>query len=245
MGRVWIIIIVYTSLMIGAAMVPVFWADEDPKKEEPKKEIVESKKEAFEKVNEKIKNEIKEIANTTTESVEKVVNVIEPAIKKEIVKEEEIIQKEETIEETEEEKEVSYVKDENESDLHIVSYSLKGSNKNVLVVEMKFNMNYELNKIKCNLFNNGSIVKSLNSIDEISASKGDITDISFGFVREKFDHIECEPFKKVEFKVEPERKANIKEVVRNTPQVTQPQQNNKKVIQPKKVESDDFALPEL
>lgn len=238
MGRVWIIIIVYTSLMIGAAMVPVFWADEEPKKEEPKKEIVESKKEAFEKGNEKIKNEIKEIANTTTESVEKVVNVIEPAIKKEIVKEEEII------EETEEEKEVSYIKDENESDLHIVSYSLKGSNKNVLVVEMKFNMNYELNKIKCNLFNNGSIVKSLNSIDEISASKGDITDISFGFVREKFDHIECEPFKKVEFKVEPERKANIKEVIRNTPQVTQPQQNNR-VIQPKKVESDDFALPEL
>ena len=237
MGRVWIIIIVYTSLMIGAAMVPVFWADEDPKKEEPKKEIVESKKEAFEKGNEKIKNEIKEITNTANESIEKVVDVIEPAIKKEFIKEEEIIE--------EAEKEVSYVKDENESDLHIVSYSLKGSNKNVLVVEMKFNMNYELNKIKCNLFNNGSIVKSLNSIDEISASKSDITDISFGFVREKFDHIECEPFKKVEFKVEQEIKANIKEVIRNTPQVTQPQQNNNRVIQPKKVESDDFALPEL
>ncbi len=239
MGRVWIIIIVYTSLMIGAAMVPVFWADDEDKKEDAKKEIVESKKEVFEDGNKKIKNEIKEITNTTNESIEKVVDVIEPAIKKEI------IQKEEIIEETEEEEEVSYVKDENESDLHIVSYSLKGSNKNVLVVEMKFNMNYELNKIKCNLFNNGSIVKSLNSIEEISASKGDITDISFGFVREEFDHIECEPFKKVEFKEEPERKANIKEVIRNTPQVTQPQQNNKIVIQPKKVESDGFALPEL
>lgn len=241
MGRVWIIIIVYTSLMIGAAMVPVFWADEEPKTEELKKE--ESKKEVFEDGNKKIKNEIKEIKNTTTESVEKIVNIVEPAIKKEIIQKEEIVKEEEIIEEAEEE--VSYVKDENESDLHIVSYSLKGSNKNVLVVEMKFNMNYELNKIKCNLFNNGSIVKSLNSIDEISVSKGDVTDISFGFVREKFDHIECEPFKKVEFKVEPERKANIKEVIRNTPQVTQPQQNNKKVIQPKKVESDDFALPEL
>ena len=239
MGRVWIIIIAYTSLMIGAAMIPVFWADDEDKKEEPKKEIVESKKEVFEDGNKKIKNEIKEITNTTNESIEKVVDVIEPAIKKDI------IQKEEIIEETEEEEEVSYVKDENESDLHIVSYSLKGSNKNVLVVEMKFNMNYELNKIKCNLFNNGSIVKSLNSIDEISASKGDITDISFGFVREKFDHIECEPFKKVEFKEEPERKANINEVIKNTHQVTQPQQNNKRVIQPKKVESDGFALPEL
>lgn len=239
MGRVWIIIIAYTSLMIGAAMVPVFWADDEDKKEDAKKEIVESKKEVFEDDNKKIKNEIKEITNTTNESIEKVVDVIEPAIK------EEIIQKEEIIEETEEEKEESYAKDENESDLHIVSYSLKGSNKNVLVVEMKFNMNYELNKIKCNLFNNGSIVKSLNSIDEISASKGDITDISFGFVREKFDYIECEPFKKVEFKVEQERKANIKEVIRSTPQVTQPQQNNKRVIQPKKVESDGFALPEL
>lgn len=237
MGRVWIIIIMYTSLMIGAAMVPVFWADEEPKTEDAKKEIVESKKEAFEDGNKKIKNDIKEISNNTTESVEKVVNVIEPVIKKEIVKEEEIIEAAE--------EEVSYVKDENESDLHIISYSLKGSNKNVLVVEMKFNMNYELNKIKCNLFNNGSIVKSLNSIEEISASKGDITDISFGFVREEFDHIECEPFKKVEFKEEPERKANIKEVIRSTPQVIQPQQNNKRVIQPKKVESDGFALPEL
>lgn len=237
MGRVWIIIIAYTSLMIGAAMVPVFWADDEDKKEDAKKEIVESKKEVFEDGNKKIKNEIKEIVNNNnTESVEKIVNIIEPVIKKDVKKEEDII---------EENEEISYAKNEDESDLHIISYSLKGSNKNVLVVEMKFNMNYELNKIKCNLFNNGSIVKSLNSIDEISASKGDITDISFGFVREKFDHIECEPFKKVEFKVEPERKANIKEVIRNTPQVTQPQQNNKRVIQPKKVESDGFALPEL
>ena len=237
MGRVWIIIIAYTSLMIGAAMVPVFWADDEDKKEEPKKEIVESKKEAFEDGNKKIKNEIKEIVNNNnTESVEKIVNIIEPVIKKDVKKEEDII---------EENEEISYAKNEDESDLHIISYSLKGSNKNVLVVETKFNMNYELNKIKCNLFNNGSIVKSLNSIEEISASKGDITDISFGFVREEFDHIECEPFKKVEFKEEPERKANIKEVIRSTPQVTQPQQNNKRVIQPKKVESDGFALPEL
>ncbi len=236
MGRVWIIIIAYTSLMIGAAMVPVFWADDEDKKEEPKKEIVESEKEAFADGNKKIKNEIKEVVNNSTESVEKIVNIIEPVIKKDVKKEEDII---------EENEEISYAKDENESDLHIISYSLKGSNKNVLVVEMKFNMNYELNKIKCNLFNNGSIVKSLNSIEEISASKGDITDISFGFVREEFDHIECEPFKKVEFKEEPERKANIKEVIKNTHQVTQPQQNNKRVIQPKKVESDGFALPEL
>ena len=236
MGRVWIIIIAYTSLMIGAAMVPVFWADVEDKKEEPKKEIVESKKEAFEDGNKKIKNDIKEIANNSTEYAEKIVNIIEPVIKKDVKKEEDII---------EENEEISYAKNEDESDLHIISYSLKGSNKNVLVVETKFNMNYELNKIKCNLFNNGSIVKSLNSIEEISASKGDITDISFGFVREEFDHIECEPFKKVEFKEEPERKANIKEVIRNTPQGTQPQQNNKRVIQPKKVESDGFALPEL
>lgn len=236
MGRVWIIIIAYTSLMIGAAMVPVFWADDEDKKEEPKKEIVESKKEAFEDGNKKIKNDIKEIANNSTEYTEKIVNIIEPVIKKDVKKEEDII---------EENEEISYAKNEDESDLHIISYSLKGSNKNVLVVETKFNMNYELNKIKCNLFNNGSIVKSLNSIEEISASKGDITDISFGFVREKFDHIECEPFKKVEFKEEPERKANIKEVIKNTPQGTQPQQNNKRVIQPKKVESDGFALPEL
>ena len=162
MGRVWIIIIAYTSLMIGAAMVPVFWADDEDKKEEPKKEIVESKKEAFEDGNKKIKNEIKEIVNNNnTESVEKIVNIIEPVIKKDVKKEEDII---------EENEEISYAKNEDESDLHIISYSLKGSNKNVLVVETKFNMNYELNKIKCNLFNNGSIVKSLNSIEELSAS---------------------------------------------------------------------------
>ena len=88
MGRVWIIIIAYTSLMIGAAMVPVFWADDEDKKEDAKKEIVESKKEVFEDDNKKIKNEIKEITNTTNESIEKVVDVIEPAIKEEIIQKE-------------------------------------------------------------------------------------------------------------------------------------------------------------
>ena len=58
-GRVWIIIIAYTSLMIGAAMVPVFWADEEPKTEELKKE--ESKKEESKKEESKKEESKKEV----------------------------------------------------------------------------------------------------------------------------------------------------------------------------------------